>query len=80
MEHDHSESDPDRLGLQYLKDIVEDLASAREARRHEETIQWWHRIVPFCYGFIPAFVLVLVFGTLAKAFGASLTQLLFGIG
>jgi hypothetical protein len=80
MEHDRSESDLDRLGLQFLKDIVGELASVRKLRRHEEKLQGRHWVAPFCYGFIPAFILVLVFNTLAKAFGASLTQLLFGIG
>jgi hypothetical protein len=80
MEQDRSESYPDRLGLQYLIDIVVELASTFKLRRHEETSQWWHWIAPFCYGFIPAFILVIVFNSLAKAFGASLTQLLFGIG
>jgi hypothetical protein len=76
----HDEIDPDHLGPQSLKDIVNELVSARKVRHHEETIQRWHLIVRFCYGFILAFVLILVFGTLAKAVAASLTRLLLSIG
>jgi hypothetical protein len=76
----HDENDPDHLGSQSLKDIVAELASARKARHYEETIQRSHDIARFCYGFIPAFVLILVFGGLARAAADCLTQLLLHVG